>query len=564
MKSQSLAAPAAAICAAATAFAGPPNDSCTNATAIGEGSVAGTTVGATNDGAGTCGSSSGAPDVWYRHTPSADGFLVIDTCSGTGYDSVLGLWDGCPGSGGSEIACNDDSCGLQSGLNVLVDAGTEYWIRVSGFGGATGSFTLAVELSDPGDITGPDVIYSDCTTISHYGPIGGIHAYSLQSNTCNIGDQNLAWGGTTPLLAMNAYRLHQGRLMQIGQSFVKNGTGAAAGSGCGLPCNGQGGSVLGAGCLDVYGSGFNGIHSILGPRSDVNAFDGTYPGASGGGGNDVYKRLQIREADLTQSGALYFIEGVYVAWDDAQWGNAHNNASYKQVNVVGGFGLTPTGSMQVTIPAIQAWQDNDPTVDVVAADVPGEGRFHTATRVRELGGGQYRYDYAVFNLNSHRSGGSFSVPIPWGASVTNVGFNDVDYHSGEPFDNTDWTSTVGAASVTWQSPQTHAQNPNSNALRFGTMYNFWFDADVAPADGAVTLGLFRPGTPDSIDIGSQVPGGPIDCPADVTGDGDVDVEDLVEVILNWGPCPGCDADVTGDGDVDVEDLVEVILGWGAC
>jgi hypothetical protein len=225
--------------------------------------------------------------------------------------------------------------------------------------------------------------------------------------------------------------------------------------------------------------------------------------------------------------------------------------------------------MQVTIPAIQAWQDHggvvnqpDPSVQLVEADVPGEGRFHLASKVTDLGGGQWRYDYAVFNLNSHRSGGSFSVPTPAGASVSNMGFHDVDYHSGEPYDGTDWQMTIGATSVEWSSPQTHFQNPDSNALRFGTMYNFWFDADVAPADGSVTLGLFRPGTPDSIDIDTVVPSSP-DCPADVTGDGSIDVEDLVEVVLNWGPCD-CPADVTGDGVVDVEDLVEVILGWGPC
>jgi hypothetical protein len=57
-----------------------------------------------------------------------------------------------------------------------------------------------------------------------------------------------------------------------------------------------------------------------------------------------------------------------------------------------------------------------------------------------------------------------------------------------------------------------------------------------------------------------------ECPADVNADGFVDVQDLVEVILHWGPCaPGaCPGDVDGGGQVDVEDLVEVVLAWGAC
>jgi CxxC motif-containing protein (DUF1111 family) len=55
------------------------------------------------------------------------------------------------------------------------------------------------------------------------------------------------------------------------------------------------------------------------------------------------------------------------------------------------------------------------------------------------------------------------------------------------------------------------------------------------------------------------------CP-DTDGDGLVTVTDMVNVILNWGPCEGvpCTGDVNFDGMVDVEDLVEVILAWGSC
>jgi hypothetical protein len=61
------------------------------------------------------------------------------------------------------------------------------------------------------------------------------------------------------------------------------------------------------------------------------------------------------------------------------------------------------------------------------------------------------------------------------------------------------------------------------------------------------------------------------CPADIapvgSGNGVVDVDDLVAVILAWGPCSGCAEDFTppgGNGQVDVDDLVGVILGWGIC
>jgi hypothetical protein len=71
------------------------------------------------------------------------------------------------------------------------------------------------------------------------------------------------------------------------------------------------------------------------------------------------------------------------------------------------------------------------------------------------------------------------------------------------------------------------------------------------------------GTPPLVDIGAyERPGPP--CPADANGDGAVDADDLVTVILQWGPCEGCGGDVTGDGTVGADDLVAVIQAWGSC
>ncbi len=52
------------------------------------------------------------------------------------------------------------------------------------------------------------------------------------------------------------------------------------------------------------------------------------------------------------------------------------------------------------------------------------------------------------------------------------------------------------------------------------------------------------------------------CPADITGDGTVDVLDLLEVLAQWGSSGS--ADVTGDGTVDVLDLLEILGAWGPC
>jgi hypothetical protein len=59
------------------------------------------------------------------------------------------------------------------------------------------------------------------------------------------------------------------------------------------------------------------------------------------------------------------------------------------------------------------------------------------------------------------------------------------------------------------------------------------------------------------------------CAGDITGDGDVDVFDILAVVTSWGPCPppstGCPADINGcggDGTVGVADLLLVIAQYG--
>jgi hypothetical protein len=57
------------------------------------------------------------------------------------------------------------------------------------------------------------------------------------------------------------------------------------------------------------------------------------------------------------------------------------------------------------------------------------------------------------------------------------------------------------------------------------------------------------------------------CEGDVNVSAAVDVDDLIAVILGWGPCtapPSVCPDVNGSGTVDIDDLISVILNWGDC
>lgn len=56
------------------------------------------------------------------------------------------------------------------------------------------------------------------------------------------------------------------------------------------------------------------------------------------------------------------------------------------------------------------------------------------------------------------------------------------------------------------------------------------------------------------------------CYGDVTYDDDVDVIDLTWVLESWGDCPcyGCPADVNHNGEINFADLEYVLEGWGGC
>jgi hypothetical protein len=120
-------------------------DDVLNAQVIGPGSYFGSTDQATVDGTSSCdGSQAPGPDVWYRYTPSVNGNVTLQTCqSPTNFNTTLSLWRGCPrNAAATEIACNDNVCGLQSVLSSSVVAGTTYWIRLAGSNGARGVYNM--------------------------------------------------------------------------------------------------------------------------------------------------------------------------------------------------------------------------------------------------------------------------------------------------------------------------------------------------------------------------------------------------------------------------------------
>lgn len=382
-----------------------------------------------------------------------------------------------------------------------------------------------------GTANGPDVIVSTVSSFTRYGNIGGISAYAMTTVSCNLGEADAIWIDCSsgpqcnqhPVIGQNLYRLKGGRFEHIGQAWLKHGFCAADAPSCGSPYESNGScDWLGTHATDTYGASLNASQTNLGPKSEINPWTGVFPYpfvlGAGVGGSAINKRLQVANVDIDpaqNAGALYYGESQYVVTDEQPL-NRYNNVSYRPASVTvsgSNFNITYTGSTITQQPAINAWAAADAAVTLIAADATNDGRFILGYKASDNGNGTWHYEFAVFNMNCRAAGQAFSVPIPAGVVVTNIGFHDVDYHSGEVYANTDWTATQSGGMLTWAT-QTKAQNINANALRWGTLYNFRFDANSAPTSADVSLALFD--ASETLEIAAVAPSTTCQIPVVIT------------------------------------------------
>ncbi|HEX2838447.1 MAG TPA: hypothetical protein VHN77_10000 [Phycisphaerales bacterium] len=120
----------------------PPNDTCASAIPVGMGSTPFDTTFAGNQAGTACsGGGIASPDVFFTFTPASTAAYQFSTCTGTNFNTVLSILDGC---GGVTLACNNDACGLLSSLQLNLTAGTPYIVQVDGMGAEGGSGMLTI------------------------------------------------------------------------------------------------------------------------------------------------------------------------------------------------------------------------------------------------------------------------------------------------------------------------------------------------------------------------------------------------------------------------------------
>ncbi len=405
---------------------------------------------------------------------------------------------------------------------------------------------------DAGTVPGPDVVVGDLTGLAQFGTNSGTQVgLAVGTDSCNFGTVDLNWfanpSNDHPVIPQNLYRMSGGatndeRFEQIGQSSVKHGFTALTQNLCGLGCNGVGGTRLGSGCSDPYSASLNSGPN-LGSRAWINPFSGAYPRNDSATPNNSHTGhthtgpshrilTEINDLNTTlNTGASYYAESQYITPHEYVWCqsnptqcNMYNNVSYRKYNVTGTnspFSFSPAAATVRTKAAIAAWTG---ATQVEIKPAPGnDGVGTVAYKVTNPSPGVWHYEYAVYNQNLDRAIQSFTVPVGVGVTLNNIGFHAPPQHPGwaldgtvgnAGFSNTPWTQTQIAEAINWSS-ETLAQNPNANAIRWGTMYNFRFDSNRPPQTANATIGFFKTGAPITVPI--QAPGAPPSASVSMSG-----------------------------------------------
>lgn len=343
-----------------------------------------------------------------------------------------------------------------------------------------------------------------------------------------------------PYLIWNLYRLNaDGTIEQIGRSGVKHAW-LTTNGGCLDPAD-HDSHILGRGCTDTYGTGNNDTSSDLGPRSEIvpatgiwgrcgSIYDPNCVGSQTANPNGNFdQRLIVRENQISATvnpGATYLFESWYIARDDI---NPYNSmATVTGAPSWSGSVWAPGGGSSYKLgPAIDRWVDpaNPPANAKNAELATSEGRAKVAVKVTSLGKGQWRYDYAVMNVDfaravtsgnapnirvlSNKGFDRFSIPVPAGTQITAF-----PSRTGDIDPSVAWRVQTTGGRVDWStdttipgfSQPTLGTSAVPKSLDWGVLYSFTLITNKAPVSGNARLNVAQAGTPAFYEVATLVPG----------------------------------------------------------
>jgi hypothetical protein len=168
------------------------NDECTGATAVAVGIngpfnaavSAGSAAATTSVPPSTCPAGGMVADLWYSFLAPATAPFTFKTCGQSTDNTVIALYYASAGcSSLVPMACDNDSCGLQSSATANLTGGATYYVRVGGLS-VISTFSLEIHTGTAGGAITSTTTLSPCRgssrlTTTGYPNIGGAITMSV-------------------------------------------------------------------------------------------------------------------------------------------------------------------------------------------------------------------------------------------------------------------------------------------------------------------------------------------------------------------------------------------------
>ena len=369
-------------------------------------------------------------------------------------------------------------------------------------------------------VNGLDGRMTEISSLTVLGSTSTTIGCAARNDMCNVGSVNIPWTAAMaenhPKFGFMVARELNGRFEQISdRSFCKHAFLTINGTGLCGPCGPGSGSSMGLGCTDVYGVGNNGDRFWLGPADEIDPWLGTWnhlgsyfdqgfpnvgpPNNADGNRspisptNSVMNRITIKKADLTDPTASYYYM-IHLIHEGESAANRGDNLMTKKV------GFAPSGSSYTTVANVEppfhgsileGWTDAFLNQGRNGQD---DGTFFVAAKVTQTAPNNYRYEYAIHNMDNSRGAAALRIPMCPTAAPTNFFFRDIDDNSLN-----EWTAAVVGNEIQFTAPA-------NNALDWNMIYNFGFDSAASPGTGGLKLDQARigPGAA-TLTIGSRLP-----------------------------------------------------------
>ncbi|HET6202556.1 MAG TPA: hypothetical protein VFI25_07110 [Planctomycetota bacterium] len=356
--------------------------------------------------------------------------------------------------------------------------------------------------AQPNVVAGRDISMSSVGVFQngHSGVYpNGVVAFGISTTACNPGTATIPWfaqpNPNHPFIAFLIARETAGRFTQISnRSYCKHPFSSTNTLGCTPSCSGGPSTQLVVGCSDTYGGAMNGSYSLLGPPDEIDPWTGVWsmtcsyfdygvppqPTCDGQASSISYgsnptapPRCNVNDSALTVPGSTYYAQAGWITAGELESLRGNNFVSRGFVPTFSG-GAWSFGSLttQLAGSVLQRWSGATLDSNTNGAD---DGRLFVAGKVTGPTNGLFHYEFAAHNRDNDRGVAAFRLPICPGARVENAGFEDIDTNAAN-----DWSFFQTPSEISWAGATT-------NALRWNSIFNFWFDSDAAPVTGPSVL-----------------------------------------------------------------------------